>query len=96
MLIAAYDGEAEEMEAIDNGTGTYLCTVTQDPVGMSETIAQQVEDYIFNGATYEQFQSAPAGVYGEDGQLAADLSIGWYRQWKKAPPGSLFPYQVSQ
>ena len=77
MLIAAYDGEAEEMEAIDNGTGTYLCTVTQDPVGMSETIAQQVEDYIFNGATYEQFQSAPAGVYGKDGQLsAADLSIG--------------------
>ena len=77
MLIAAYDGEAEEMEAIDNGTGTYLCTVTQDPVGMSETIAQQVEDYIFNGATYEQFQSAPAGVYGKDGQLsAADLGIG--------------------
>ena len=77
MLIAAYDGEAEEMEAIDNGTGTYLCTVTQDPVGMSETIAQQVEDYIFNGAAYEQFQSAPAGVYGKDGQLsAADLGIG--------------------
>lgn len=77
MLIVAYDGEAEEMDAIDNGTDTYLCTVTQDPAGMSQTIAQEINDYMFNGASYEQFQSAPAGVYGKDGQLsAADLGIG--------------------
>ena len=76
MLIVAYDGEQEEMDAIDNGTGTYLATVTQDPAGMARTIADEVGEYIFNGATFEKFQSAPAGVYGKDGQLsAADLGI---------------------
>lgn len=76
MLILAYDGEAEEMEAIDNGTGTYLATITQDPAGMATTIADEVAEYMFNGATYEQFQSAPAGVYCKDGQLsAAELGI---------------------
>lgn len=77
MLIVAYDGEQEEMDAIDNGTGTYLCTVTQDPAGMSRTIAQQIAEYVFEGATFEQFQSAPAGVYTVEGQLSAeDLGIG--------------------
>ena len=76
MLIVAYDGEQEEKDVIDNGTGTYLCTITQDPAGMSATIAQEIADYLFNGATYEQFQSAPAGVYTVDGQLsAADLGV---------------------
>lgn len=43
---------------------------------MARTIADEVGEYIFNGATFEKFQSAPAGVYGKDGQLsAADLGI---------------------
>ena len=77
MKIVAYDGEDEEKEAIDNGTGTYLATVTQDPAGMSRTIVDEVGQYIFDGATFEQFQSAPAGVYCIDGEIsAADLGIG--------------------
>ena len=76
MKILAMDGEQEEMDAIDTPDSVYLATVTQDPAGMAETIVQNIEDYIFNGATFEQFQSAPAGVYTPEGQLsAADLGI---------------------
>ncbi|MCE5188703.1 MAG: substrate-binding domain-containing protein [Eubacteriales bacterium] len=72
MKIISMDGEDEEKQMIDKENSIFLLTVTQDPAGMSQTIAQNVADYIFNKATFEQFQSAPAGVYCAEGSLTAD------------------------
>ncbi len=71
MLIASMDGEKEEMEEIDK-KGIYLCTITQDPAGMSKIILENIEGYMFDGETFDEFQSMPAGVYSVEGQISAD------------------------
>lgn len=71
MKILSYDGEQEEMDAIDED-GIYLCTVMQLPADMARTIVDQVEAYVTDGTTPERIQFAPAGVYCTDGALTAD------------------------
>ena len=72
MKIVSMDGEDEEKEMIDLEDSIYLLTVTQDPAGIARTICQNIEDYVFNGAEFEEFQSAPAGLYTADGEVTAD------------------------
>lgn len=72
MRIVGYDGDQEEKDAIDSGTGTYLATVIQDSAEMSRIIAGQVGDYLLNGKTPEHEQSLPAGVYTVEGQKTAE------------------------
>lgn len=72
MRIVGYDGDQEEKDAIDNGTGTYLATVIQDSAEMSRRIASQVGDYLLNGKIPEHEQSLPAGVYTIEGQKTAE------------------------
>lgn len=72
MKIISMDGEDEEEQMIDKENSIYLLTVTQDPAGMSKNTVQNIEDYIFNGKTFEQFMPAAAGVYCAEGQLTAD------------------------
>lgn len=71
MKIISYDGEQEEMDAIDLG-GIYLCTVMQLPADMARTIVDQVEAYMADGTAPERIQFAPAGVYCPNGALTAE------------------------
>mgnify|MGYP004449670521 CR=1 FL=1 len=71
MFILSMDGEDEEMEMIDR-KDIFLLTVTQDPAGMSRTIAGNIADQLANGTKFAAFQSAPSGVYAQEGTFTLD------------------------
>lgn len=71
MYIISMDGEDEEFEMI-NKKDMFLLTVTQDPAGMARTICNNIEEKITKNVTFDLFQSAPAGVFTQDGSFTLE------------------------
>ncbi len=73
--IVGFDCEDEEVELIDKGT-QYIASVMQLPAGMAQQTIQNIEDYLYNGATFEKSTPYESGVYCAQGALTTEDILG--------------------
>ena len=69
--IIGYDSEADEMKLIDQGT-QYIASVKQQPYEMAQQTIQNIEDYLYNGATFEKSTPFDSNLYTVDGLLTKE------------------------
>lgn len=71
VMVVGFDGEAEELQHIDEG-GNYIATICQDPVAEAEATINAIKT-IHDGGTVEPRFETPAKVYGKDvGYVTSD------------------------
>jgi ribose transport system substrate-binding protein len=69
--IFGFDCEDDEIALIDAGT-QYIASVKQLPRRMASQTIQNIEDYLFNGKTFDKSIAFPASIYTKDGLISSE------------------------